>query len=56
MKAYLYKNSRLRLYWFSIKSKNGKIVATSEMYTRKASAIKTAKKLAPVVDKTGEKK
>ena len=48
-------------YWFVIQARNGRTVATSETYVKKASCKKTACKIASaftemarVVDKTGE--
>lgn len=51
-------------YWFRIVAGNGKILCHSEMYTRKASAIKTAQLIIDkggskdilLIDDTGEKK
>lgn len=40
-RAHIHKNDA-GYYWFNILSANNRVVATSEIYTRKASAIKTA--------------
>lgn len=57
----IFKNQTIRQYWFVIKSSgNHQTLATSEMYTRKESAISTIQLIANngkgslYYDKTGE--
>ena len=37
-------------WWWTLCSKNGQVIAHSEMYTRRASAMRTVKRLAEALD------
>lgn len=42
--------SGLKVYWFTIVARNGQIVATSETYTRRSGAIRTASRIGLPID------
>lgn len=45
MKIQVFKSPVNRQWYFHLKARNGKLIAQSEGYHKKASAIKTAKRL-----------
>jgi len=49
MKCIIWKSKKNNQWYFTIKSSNGKIVVQSEGYKRRASAVKTAKRLPSIL-------
>jgi uncharacterized protein YegP (UPF0339 family) len=47
-KLVIWKSTKNKQWYFTLKSGNGKIIATSEGYTTKTKAVQTAKRLGEI--------
>jgi uncharacterized protein YegP (UPF0339 family) len=61
VKFTIHKSAKNGQFWFRVVASNGQIMATSEMYTAKASAVNAIESIqksagaAPIVDETAAK-